>query len=119
MQQIASVLMNRVAWDALHHGNFTSCAPQLTFGHSDTLVARHLGASNRGSHWLEWVRAHTPDVVVLGATSHIYGLDNYTSILREVARAAATLPKGQPTLVWATSTPGGCGPGPLPRLTGM
>jgi hypothetical protein len=137
MQQLASVVMNHLAWA----GN-ASCAPQLSFGHADTLVSQSLGAFNRGLHWLEWTAMHQPDVVVLGATAHICalpvhsntadlagpdpvlarlsladGMGNFTSMLHEVARGSGGL-AGRIALVWATSVPGGCGPKPLTALPG-
>ena len=42
------------------------------------------------------------------------GAANFSSLLREVAHAARARPRLQ--LIWATSTPGGCGPRPLESL---
>ena len=82
MQQLAAVAMNAVAWDD------GICAHQLVFGASDTLINARMGASNRGEHWLRWVDAVAPDVVVLGATAHVYGDGNFSRVLEEVARDA-------------------------------
>jgi hypothetical protein len=94
-----------------------SCSSQLLFGHSDTLVARPLGHGSgvsRGEHWLRWADASGAEVVVLGATAHIYGASNFSAMLREVAEGARPRPRLR--VLWATSTPGGCGPRPLQRL---
>merc|ERR1719424_1259002 len=117
MQQLASVLMNGLAWEEAqvrkcchgcnarrlhrqiggeieaaavgprcHRGNATGarrdCSSQVLFGHSDTLVARPLGRHSRGEHWLRWAEASAADVVVLGATAHVYGAANFSSLLR-------------------------------------
>ena len=108
MQQLAAVAMNAVAWDD------GGCSHQLVFGASDTLINARMGASNRGEHWLRWVDAVAPDVVVLGATAHVYGDANFSRVLEEVARDARARPAL--TVIWATSTPGGCGKAPLATL---
>ena len=95
MQQTASVVMSAVSWpyhtkhggtaDSEPIGRTGSCASQLTFGKSDTLIGRPLGRLNRGKPWHEWVNLEKPAIVVLSAGAHVYGHKNFTSLLREVS----------------------------------
>ena len=57
---------------------------------------------------------HSPLAHPCGATRCTDGAANFSSLLHEVAHAARERPRLQ--LVWATSTPGGCGPRPLESL---
>jgi hypothetical protein len=115
MQQVASVVMNSVAWDERSRRVALRCQENIYFGHSDTLVNRTLGRANRGRHWLSWMETIHPDIVVLGATAHVWGFDNFEALLREVIAGASALPP-HVTVMWQTSTPGGCGPTSSSRL---
>mmetsp|Transcript_70616 Transcript_70616/g.117262 ORF Transcript_70616/g.117262 Transcript_70616/m.117262 type:complete len:331 (-) Transcript_70616:407-1399(-) len=116
MHEIASVVMNSVAWDEARNRSTRRCSRQIIFGMSDTLVARKMGAQNRGEHWLTWVGAVQPDIVVLSASAHIYGYGNYTAVIDEVVREANL--RSHLKLIWVTSPPGGCGARPLVQLPG-
>ena len=134
MQQTAAVLMNAVAWHYHTRDGGTaqdrhapeakggraasdrSCAAQISFGQSDTLVGRSLGRLNRGKAWHEWALIEKPAFLVLSAGAHIYGLEhNFTTMLREVDAQLAILKPRLPNLRvwWKTQQPGGCGPTPL------
>ena len=60
MQQLASVVMNTLAWTEGRSGS--ACSAQVLFGHSDTLVGRGMGNLNRGEPWLKWIDAAQPAV---------------------------------------------------------
>lgn len=129
MQQTASVLMSAVAWHFHHNlGGGTaeerpssvsaSCAPQIAFGRSDTLLGRVLGRPNGrpplGRPWHEWVEAEQPAVVVMSAGAHVYGHNNFTAVLDEVASQLTRFPSVRLWL-WKTQQPGGCGVAPLTK----
>ena len=88
-----------------------SCAAQLSYGKSDTLVGRELGRLNRGRAWHEWVTAERPALVVLGAGAHVYGVHNFSTVLREVAGRIHAFPHTR--VLWKTQQPGGCAATPL------
>ena len=112
--QLASVVMNRIAW-AASSDPAASCSLQVLYGISDTLLAERMGRSTaRGLHYLEWIRKVRPAIVVLQASHHVYKSHNYLRVLKHVALNAAELPNV--TFIWQGSVPGGCGPVPLERL---
>ena len=129
MGQTATTLMN-----ALFPAN---CQIQVTYAASDTLVHQPFGGLNRGMHWKQWVKYYPSDIVIVTVGAHIFGFDNYTSVVDDVLRDMLTLLNEQkrnqnqnqqqqplsnitaePTtkkmrrisFVWKTQQPGGCSP---------
>lgn len=122
MLQTAAAMMNAVL--SGHRNSSGSvggsgCQTQLHFQMHDTLVGRFYGANNRGAHWLESVRelgVRPRDVLVLSTGAHVYGTENFTSVLREIVQGYQQLPAPKPRLVWKTQHPAGCGEAPLAAL---
>jgi hypothetical protein len=100
MQQTAATVINMLV------AGQGSCAPQLLYGLSDTLVYRNHGGQNRGTHWLNIVGA-APDnsIIVISAGPHVH--KGFDSLLAEVAAAIKSLRKERPSLtfVWKTQQP--------------
>ena len=117
IDQASAAVANSVSWGG------GSCDRQIMYANADTLVRRRFGASNRGRPWTEWVKKAVAQyglkslVVVLGASAHIYGDNNFTSVLHDVASSAALRFPGL-RLIWMTSIGAGCGSRPLDRPPG-
>ena len=117
IDQASAAVANSVSWGG------GSCDRQIMYANADTLVRRRFGASNRGRPWTEWVKKAVAQyglkslVVVLGASAHIYGDNNFTSVLHDVASSAALRFPGL-RLIWMTSIGAGCGSKPLDRPPG-
>lgn len=86
-----------------------SCRSRFAMAHADTLVGKRLGAWNRGKHFAEIVRERQPDVVVMGASPHVYGEANYVMMVNEVLNSIARLRVEFPHIqfVWRTNQPAG------------
>jgi hypothetical protein len=107
MQQTAATLMN-----ALHSH---VCKRQVSFLHSDTLVDRNYGKSNRGKHWRQAIddMLQAPDIVILSTGAHIPGVTSFKRVVREVLEGIQNVTKTtypNTTFVWKTQMPGGCTP---------
>ena len=109
MQQTATTLMN-----ALKKGG---CAPQISLQLADTLVNIDMGVLNRGVYWMEAVRAHHPDIVIINAGAHIRTNSNYTRMLDQVIQDVQTWQRNfsatsenvkTVSFVWKTQQPAGC-----------
>jgi len=94
-----------------HHGPGgrvgADCLRRIIFFHSDTLIGIHFGINNRGSEWTEAVRRVKPDIVVIGATSHLPFLSDFKTVLHQVSSEHQRFFPNL-TLIWKTSQPGGC-----------
>ncbi len=111
MQQIASTVMSWAQWSFWPQAA-NGCADQLAYAPSDTLIHRPLGRLNRGQGLAGALRGFKPDVLVAASGAHIYGEENYQTMLRGVAEILAQL-RSPPKLIWATTTGAGCGAEPL------
>jgi len=85
-----------------------TCARQLFFGMSGTLMGRALGRLNYGTHWVPLVKAVKPDVLVVGTSSHIFGSDVFRDAIRSFAHDLDAKFPDLPVL-WKASPPYGCG----------
>ncbi|KAJ1456549.1 hypothetical protein M885DRAFT_517344 [Pelagophyceae sp. CCMP2097] len=123
MAQAASTLMNMIS---VGKGG---CQEQVVSAAGDTLLGRNLGLLNRGKHWLDAVRSHDPDWVVVSAGAHVYGEEKYDAVVDavlealrpgglplDIAKRYAPHVPGRPLRVsWKTQQPGGCAKSIVPR----
>ena len=67
VRQLAVAVNNYISW------NGGDCGKQMSYDLSDTLIGKSFGVANRGSTWLSILDRQTefPDIVVLGAGSHV------------------------------------------------
>ena len=91
------------------------CTDRLIYRSADTLVAKPFGAWNRGLAWPKVLANNPADILILGVGPHVYGEDNYSSIIHTVADQYARLQPRVP-MIWKSIQSGGCGPRPLSVL---
>jgi hypothetical protein len=94
----------------------------MSFAYSDTLIDNSFGERNRGmarnkaptQKW-SWSVRHLrprPKYVVLSAGPHVSELENFTTVLNEVAEThRQSFPNVE--LIWKTQNPAGCGSHPI------
>lgn len=84
-----------------------TCARQVLFGESGTLVGRAMGRLNYGSRWAPLVRAAQPDILLVATGGHIFGSEPFRDVIHEFL---AELNRNFPhlPLIWKASAPWGC-----------
>ena len=118
MEQVSITLRNYIAWDAFSrkgHPNAT-CARLVHFALTDTLTAATMGRFSRG-HPLVWqLLTLRPSIVLVSSGPHVYGENNFESVLRHVRdQVAPKFPRTR--FIWRTQFPAGCGDHEHPLAT--
>ena len=110
MQQLAAAIHNFVVVGG------GICSAQLAMVTSDTLTGRIYGKLNRGSTLRDIMRAHAPDIVVVGAGPHLTSVDDFDEVLRYTAAVFAEERTPRARLVWRTTLGAGCTPSGVPLV---
>ena len=113
MGQLASALHNFVVVGG------GKCVSQLEMVLSDTLTGRAYGAYNRGPTLLDVLRTRAPDVLLVGAGPHLFGVGDFADVVTYVAATfqVERLPRAH--LIWRTSLGAGCTPQGVPLVPMM